>query len=616
MYQFSADDAQEFARSIGAKTQTIGDELIFERCPYCGARSEKRSNKNKFAINLKTGQFHCFRASCNANGNMITLSRDFGFELPGYADEFYNHRKQYADFRNFKRPEPTDPAIEYLKSRGIPEEVSRKYEITTDKKNPDVLVFPFYDENNKLQLIKYRNLKANRENGLTKEWVYKDQKNGLSCKPILFGMNHCGRADVSNLTLIITEGQIDSLSVVAAGFDRVVSVPLGCNGFTWVPYCWNWMQQYKKLIVFGDYEHDRITLLEDMQHYFNGTVLHVRPEDYKDCKDANEILQKYGPDQIRICIENAKPAVSKDFVKLSEIRPKPISEMEYFSTGIKTLDRTLGGFYFGQLVILTGDRGEGKSTLSNQLALQAVQNQVRTLIYSGELPNGSLRDWIDTQAAGPLSIRTLTNRFGEKYYKLKDGIGDKVAEWYSDYLWIYQNQFLEDPDHEEEKTVVDLITDAAKEGFRFIIIDNLMTAMDDDARVDLYRAQTQFVKKLVRLAKAKDILIMLIAHQRKSLGTARTADDVAGSANITNLADVVMTFGKAKTQGATWPRELTVQKNRLTGKLGNPIPIWYDEASRRINDVQEFEWSFGWEPEFLDLCDIQNPFEEVLVSDK
>lgn len=612
MYQFNPEDAREFARSMGAKTQTIGDELIFEHCPYCGAKSEKRSNKNKFAINLKTGQFHCFRASCNANGNMITLSRDFGFPLPGYADEYYNHRKKYADFRNFKRPVPTDPAVEYMASRGIPAEICRKYEITTDAKNPDLLIFPFYDEDNTLQLIKYRNLKANRENGLTKEWVYKDQKNDLSCKPILFGMNHC---DTNDDTLIMTEGQIDSLSVVAAGFKNSVSVPLGCNGFTWVPYCWNWLQRFKKLIVFGDHEHDRITLLEDMQHYFNGTVLHVKPEDYKDCKDANEILQKHGADQIVRCIENATPAMSKNFVKLSEIRPKPVSEMECFPTGIKKLDQTLGGLYFGQLVILTGDRGEGKSTLSNQLALQAVQNQVRTLIYSGELPNGSLRDWIDTQAAGPMNMNTLTDRFGEKYYKLKSGISDKVAEWYSDYLWIYQNQFLEDADHEEEKSIIDLITDAAKEGFRFIIIDNLMTAMDDDVHVDLYRAQTQFVKQLVRLAKARDILIMLIAHQRKSIGTNRTADDVAGSANITNLADVVMTFGKAKTNAAIWPRELTVQKNRLTGKIGTPIPIWYDASSRRVNDKQDFDWSFGWEPEFLDLGDVKNPFEEVIFGD-
>lgn len=614
MYKFDPEDAREFARSRNIRTSTSGDELVFEWCPFCGERTDRKNNKKKFAINLKTGQYNCFRASCGAKGNMITLSKHFGFELPGYADEYYNHRKRYANLSSFQRPVATDPAVEYLKGRGIPEEIVRKYEITTAKDNPKLLVFPFFDDENQLQLVKYRDLTANKENGRTKEWVYRDQKNDLSCKPILFGMNHC---DPEDRRLILTEGQIDSLSVATAGFKNAVSVPLGCNGFTWVPYCWNWLQGFKELVVFGDHEKGRITLLEDMQHYFNGQVLYVKPEDYKDCKDANEILQKYGPEQIQTCIAEAIPVVNDNFVKLSEIRPRPIEEMDCFETGIEGLDRILGGFYFGQLVILTGERGEGKSTLLNQLALRAVQNQVRTLIYSGELPNGSLRDWIDTQAAGPNHMIEEKNRFGDPYYRIQPGIGDKVAAWYSDYLWIYQNQFLESEDAEAEKTVPELITEAAKDGFRFIIIDNLMTAMDDDSHFDLYRAQTQFVKKLVRIAKARDILIVLIAHQRKSISSSRTADDVSGSANITNLADVVMTFGKAKTKGASWPREINIQKNRLTGKVGSPIPIYYDTASRRINDKPQFNWLFGWEGEddFMSAEDIQNPFEEVIFGD-
>ena len=615
IYEFQPEDARNFARFMNARTVETGDELVFKVCPFCGGTTDRRSNQNKFSINLKTGQYHCFRASCGANGNMITLSKQFGFELPGYADEYYNARKRFVNLQKLPRPTPTDPAIEYMKSRGISEAVSRKYEITTAKDDQTLVVFPFYDDDNKLQLVKYRNLKATKENGLTKEWVSKDKKNDLSCKPILFGMNHC---DPEDDCLIMTEGQIDSLSVVEAGFKNAVSVPLGCNGFTWVPYCWNFLQQFKKLIVFGDYEHGRITLLEDMRRYFNGTVMHVRPEDYRDCKDANEILQKYGKKQVRSCIENATVVVNKSFVRLSEIRPKPIDEMAFFPTGIDSLDKTLGGFYFGQLVILTGERGEGKSTLSNQLALNAVQNQVRTLVYSGELPNGSLRDWIDTQAAGPAHMKEYRDRFGETYYKLSENVRDKISDWYTEYLWIYQNQFLEDDDAEEEQTVVELIKDAAKSGFRFIIIDNLMTAMDDDARFDLYRAQTKFVKQLVRIAKARDVLIVLVAHQRKNQGTNRTADDVAGSANITNLADVVMAFGRTKSEQLKSPRELIIQKNRLTGRLGNPIPIYYDESSRRINDKESFDWHFGWEEEtedgFTDAGEIQNPFEEVIVE--
>ena len=607
IYEFHEEDARAFARHVGAKVRRSGDELIFNVCPYC--HGEEKSNREKFAINLKTGQFNCLRSSCRAKGNMITLSKAFDFPLPGYADEYYNSRKKYVNLSRAKRPETTDPAIQYLKDRGISEDITKKYEITTKDKDGSLILFPFYDENNTLQMIKFRNTKATKENGLNKEWPYKS--GDLSCKPILFGMNHCS---AENKQLIITEGQIDAMSVAEAGYTNVVSVPMGVNNFTWIPYCWNFLQQFEKLIVFGDYEHGRITLLEDMQTYFNGSVLHVLPENYKGCKDANEILQKCGVNQIRECIANAVEVGNKSFIRLSEIRPKPISEMEKIDTGLETLNKTLGGFFFGQLIVLTGERGEGKSTLSNQFALSAVNAGIKTFIYSGELPNGSLRDWIDHQAAGSWNVKENHNSFGDCYYDLSKETADKIAAWYSDYLWIYQNQFLEDPEAEEDQTVVDIVTDAVKRGFRFIIIDNLMTAMDDDPKLDLYRAQTKFVKQLVRLAKAKDVLIMLIAHQRKNQGTNRTADDVSGSANITNLADIVMAFGKPKEKSVNADREIRIQKNRLTGRLGDAVPMWYEESTRRVSDDQSsFSWRYKWEQQdangFYDAEQIENPFE-------
>ena len=75
-------------------------------------------------------------------------------------------------------------------------------------------------------------------------------------------MNHC---NPDNPTLVLTEGQIDSLSVAEAGIENVVSVPTGAKGFTWIPYCWDFLSQFKTLVVFGDCENGRITLLEEMQ---------------------------------------------------------------------------------------------------------------------------------------------------------------------------------------------------------------------------------------------------------------------------------------------------------------------------------------------------------------
>ena len=81
IYTFKEEDARRFASENGFRARRKDDELIFKECPYC--HSTSINDKEKFSINLKTGQFHCWRASCGAKGNMLTLAKDFNFSLGG-----------------------------------------------------------------------------------------------------------------------------------------------------------------------------------------------------------------------------------------------------------------------------------------------------------------------------------------------------------------------------------------------------------------------------------------------------------------------------------------------------------------------------------------------------
>ena len=78
-------------------------------------------------------------------------------------------------------------------------------------------------------------------------------------------MNHC---NFDNKTLICTEGQIDQLSVADCGFENTLSVPTGAKGFTWVPHCWDFVNKFDTIIVFGDYEKGHITLLDEICQRF------------------------------------------------------------------------------------------------------------------------------------------------------------------------------------------------------------------------------------------------------------------------------------------------------------------------------------------------------------
>ena len=231
-----------------------------------------------------------------------------------------------------------------MESRGISEEVAKEYEITVQTDKPNILVFPFYDEKGILQFVKYRKTDYDKEKDKNKEWCE------ANCKPILFGMKQC--KDFSRL--VITEGQVDSLSVATAGISNAVSVPTGAKGFTWVPYCWNWINQFEEIVVFGDFEKGHITLLDELSRRLKITVKHVREEDYKDCKDANEILKKCGKEQVRVCVENAVIVPMKQLIQLSDVQDVDIFKIPKLRTGIKQVDRLLyGGLPLGGVVLIS-----------------------------------------------------------------------------------------------------------------------------------------------------------------------------------------------------------------------------------------------------------------------
>ena len=437
MYEFNEQDAYDFARFVGISAGRKGHQLVFTKCPYCQNASK---DKDKFAISLTTGQFQCFRASCGVKGNMLTLAKDFGFSLGTEVDDYLSGWSRFRHLKQTEKPEPKPEAIEYLQKRGISEETARLYNITVHREHSNILVFPFYDEDGRLQFIKYRKTDFDKKRDKNKEWCESN------CKTILFGMNRC---DMDNDTLVITEGQIDSLSLATAGIANAVSVPTGARGFTWIPHCWEFLKKFRTIIVFGDCEDGKITLLDEIAKRFPGCVKHVQVKDYRGCKDANEILQKHGKDALVEAVQNAVAVSHPSIVQLADVERVDLGNMEGITTGLRSLDGILGQFYFGQLILLTGERGEGKSTLASQFGTFALAEGHNVFFYSGELMNWYFKAWFDGQIAGGGYINKQVNKYsGFTSYMVDPETLSKIERWYRDRVYIYDNNALNGQDEQ------------------------------------------------------------------------------------------------------------------------------------------------------------------------
>ena len=125
-------------------------------------------------------------------------------------------------------------------------------------------------------------------------------------------------------------------------------------------------------------------------------------------------------------------------------------------------------------------------------------------------------------------------------------------------------------------------------------IDNLMTAMDGDPNTDLYRQQSQFVKKLERLAQQYDVAIILVAHPKKT-NNAFDNDTVSGSADITNAVYFVFNYQRAD-EADNCDSLLMVTKNRMNGKIltgDNAIKLYYSQKSKRVVSDPSATKEFG-----------------------
>ena len=558
-------------------------QVVAKLCPFCNGGNSH--DMDTFAVGMYNGAWSCLRGGCGKKGSFKELCDYFGeghFDYASMPKAVSSQKKIYEKPSEDDLLPVTEDIVTFFARRKISEQTIKDFHIAADTNGN--IVFPFYRDG-VLTYVKYRKPKKYDKADGPKEWAMRNTE------PILFGMDMVS----FNKPLIITEGQIDAMSLYEAGCTNVVSVPAGVNNLDWISICWDWLENFQQIILFGDNDEPGIGMVNVLMKRL-GEDRCMTPKEYpqlvidgedrgRTCKDANEILYFYGPEVLVDMVESCEPVPIKGVLDLAKVPFVDPSTTPRIYTKIPDLDNMIGGFGEGSLTILSGKRGQGKSTIGGTFILNAIEQNIPCCIYSGELNASKVFEWICAQATESKYMETRKDaRSGKVFSVVPCEIQERIRAWIENKLYLFDNAYVDDCAQSE--AILKVFNFCARRyGCKMFLVDNAMSALVSADEEN--KAQAKFAASLKNFAVKFKAAVLLVAHPRKTKqGETMTNDDVSGSSALTNLADNVLCIERPN---------IRVLKNRDFGVMGYII-CNYDPANRRIfqastGDKYNYSWN-------------------------
>lgn len=298
----------------------------------------------------------------------------------------------------------------------------------------------------------------------------------------------------------------------------------------------------------------------------------------------------------------------KKWRSMKDIEWQDPSKLTYIPTGATQIDRCIGGLCLGDVTVMSGLAGAGKTSLLNTFILTAIQRGFKVAVWSGELSGARFKSWINQAAAGIAFVRKGAGDV-DYYYCPKD-IADKIDEWTDGKLYLYNNEY--------GNRVVQLLEDIKQcikdHGTQLIIVDNLMSMSLGEVEGDKNEKQTWLINQLGELAKQSLIHALLVAHPRKEImNSLLRMESISGSSDLYNAACNVFLchrvgrdfekragefFGKDYVKeivDAGFNEVIEVAKNRSHGTKDFIAGLFYEYQTRRFLNEPGEHIVYGWQ---------------------
>lgn len=380
-----------------------------------------------------------------------------------------------------------------------------------------------------------------------------------------------------------------------------IKINAGCipadGSWDYLGRCEPFFSQFSYVLIVCPDPVRRADMVQAVRTRLQSTILLVAEDKaFRGCTSVGELKATYGIKAVDQILFHVSDLPAYGLLDLADVEKPDISGMEKVVSGIKGLDRAIGGFMMGGLSVWTGKRGCGKSTLIGQLLLESIDQGMPVCAYSGELPAWQFKYWTLLQAAGSKYIKFTTDKIsGKEIPDVTHYARGLIEEWWRARFLLYD---IGSSTRHDADNILRVFSYAHRRyGARVFLVDNLMTARFSGRERDIYRAQSDFAGELASFAKSNNVHIHLIAHPRKG-DNIDDADDVGGSGDVTNAADNVFSLERILDDDRKHDSFLTILKNRFFGELDKGIGLNFDQVSKRFyksgsgNPDKPYGWQF------------------------
>lgn len=272
-----------------------------------------------------------------------------------------NYRYPYITEHSFNERKDVE---EYLGKRGLSVATLDHFGIKEDEhKN---IVFEFFDADNMLLSVKLRPSHRIRPSEPKMFW-----QNGSDNCPLLFNVNRVNFEQ----PLVITEGNIDAMSVFEAGYYNVVSIPGGVQDTKWIEFNYKFLENFSQFIVWtdndeagqqgrqkivkrlGEYNCKIVTPTDDVLDVIESYYQQYDANSHIRKADANNVLIACGGGMILNLLKTAKEIENPKVKRLMDYDEQQLQDLPRISTGFKAIDRVMYGNFDNSLTVLTGKAG-------------------------------------------------------------------------------------------------------------------------------------------------------------------------------------------------------------------------------------------------------------------